>query len=452
MKFQRNIINELRKWKNSPYRKPLVLRGARQTGKTTVIKTFGKEFDTFIYLNMENQENQNYFRKNLSPKELILFICLQQNIVKKGKTLLFIDEIQNSPEAVSLMRYFYEDYPELFVISAGSLLEVMMDMKKISFPVGRVEYRYLYPLTFEEFLKAIGEETALNYYKQIPIPDIAVSKLLELYRFYAFIGGMPEVVSRYVQTKNLTLLGDVYSSLMTAFSDDVTKYAKGGHNINVIRHVIETAPLQNSTRITFEKFGNSGFNSRDVGTALRTLERAMILYLRYPVSEFKIPLIPNLRKSPHLQFLDTGLVNYKLGILSQIFEDKSLSDLYNGLLAEQITSQEMTAKNIYEHKAPLFWAKEEKQSNAEIDFITIYKGNVFPIEVKSGKNGRLRSLHSYINHSDCNFAIRLYSDKISLEKTQTPKIMDAGGKEFTLLNLPLFCASQIEDYIDFFCK
>ncbi len=367
---------------------------------------------------------------------------------KKGDTLLFIDEIQNSPEAVALMRYFYEETPDLFVISAGSLLEVMMDMKKISFPVGRVEYRYLYPLTFEEFLNATGETNALSYFNQIPVPNIAVEKLISLYRLYTFVGGMPEAVARYIETKDMSSMKNVYSSLMNAFSDDVTKYVKGGHNIDVIRHAIKTSPQETSKRITFEKFGNSGYSSRDIGTALRTLERAMIVYLRYPVSEYKIPLLPNKRKSPHLQFLDSGLVNYKLGIHSFYFEKDSLSDLYNGLIAEQITAQELTAKNIFECCSPLFWAKEEKQSNAEVDFITIYKNKVYPIEVKSGKTGRLRSLHSYINNSDCNFAIRLYSDKVSIEKCVTPKIQNTGGKEYTLLNLPLFCASQIEKYIE----
>lgn len=448
MDFQRILLGNLKGWRKSPYRKPLVLRGARQVGKTTVIKKFGAEFDTFIYLNMEDEKSKSFFNKGLSAKELIQFICLEVGITRKGETLLFIDEIQNSPEAVAVMRYFYEDLPELFVISAGSLLEVMMDMKKISFPVGRVEYRYLYPLTFEEFLRALSEDVALELFNTIPVPNYAVNKLLELYRLYTFTGGMPEVISRYVQTTDLSSLTPVYNDLMTAFLDDISKYAKGRHDTDVIRHVIETAPNETSKRITFEHFGNSGYSSRDVGSALRTLERTMILYLRYPVSEYKLPLVPNKRRSPHLQFLDSGLVNFSLGIQSYYFEKKTLSDLYNGLLAEQITAQEITAKNITECKTPLFWAKEEKQSNAEVDFLTVYKSHVYPVEVKSGKTGRLRSLHSYINNSDCDFAIRLYSDKVSLEESVTPLIQNVGGKKYRLLNLPLFCASQIDKYIE----
>lgn len=333
MNFKRNCISNLREWRNSPFRKPLVLRGARQTGKTTVVKQFGAEFDTFIYLNMENEKARSYFQRGLSVKDLLQFICLEQGVAKHGDTLLFIDEIQNSPEAVALMRYFYEEIPGLFVISAGSLLEVMMDMKKISFPVGRVEYRYLFPFTFDEFLQALNENAALEYFRTVPVPDFAVPRLLELYRLYAFTGGMPEAVARYAETGDLSVLPSVYSSLMTAFLDDVSKYAKGGHDTDVIRHVIETAPIEMSKRITFERFGNSGYSSRDVGAALRTLERAMLLYLRYPVSEFKLPLLPNKRRSPHLQFLDSGLANYSLGIQSYYFEKETLSDVYNGLLA-----------------------------------------------------------------------------------------------------------------------
>lgn len=450
MEFQREIINNLREWRSSPYRKPLVLRGARQTGKTTAIKQFGKEFDTFIYLNMEDEKAKSFFTKGLSAKELVQLICLETGISRKGDTLLFIDEVQNSSEAVAIMRYFYEDCPELFVISAGSLLEIMMDMKKISFPVGRVEYRYLFPLTFKEFLLALNEQAALELFLTIPVPEFAVSKLLKLYRLYSFTGGMPEAASRYVETKDLSALTPVYSSLMTAFLDDVSKYAKGNHDTEVIRHVIETAPSETSKRITFEHFGNSGYSSRDVGEALRTLERAMIVSLRYPVCEYKLPLVPNKRRSPHLQFLDSGLVNYSLGIQSFYFEKETLNDLYNGLIAEQITFQELTAASITENKTPLFWAKEEKQSNAEVDFLAIHKGNVYPIEVKSGKTGRLRSLHSYINNSECDFAIRLYSDKVSLEDSVTPLIQNVGGKKFRLLNLPLFCASQVNEYLEKF--
>ena len=441
--FNRKILENLRNWKTSPSRKPLVLRGARQVGKTTVIKKFAEEFDSFIYLNLEIAADRKLFENELDVHQLFQMICLEKNISPKGQILLFIDEIQNSPNAVMQMRYFYEDFPELFVISAGSLLEIMMDMHKISFPVGRVEYRYLFPMTFEEFLEAMEETMSLEYFRQTPPPSFAHKKLMELFRLYTFIGGMPEAVSRYKETKDFVQVASVYESLFSSFKDDVTKYAKNSNETNIIRHVIETAPFEAAKRITFEKFGNSGYKSKEIGNALRILERAMILYLRYPVTSFSLPFLPDLKLKPYLQFLDSGLLNHALGITSYYFKNDSLSELYNGKLAELIVGQELLAKSCLKLEKPIFWVREKKQSNAELDFLTVKDGNVIPVEVKSGKTGTLRSLHSYIENSNANFAIRLYSGEYSIEHAVTP----IQKKEYTLINLPLYLASRIEDFV-----
>ncbi len=444
MSFERTILQELRAWKASEYRKPLVLRGARQVGKTTVIKEFAKEFDSFINLNLEKEEDRDLFNNSLDAKKLFQFICLERNIVPSGSTLLFIDEIQHSPNAVMQMRYFYEELPDLFVISAGSLLEIMMDMHKISFPVGRVEYRYLFPMSFEEFLLAIGEQAALESLRSVPIPEIAHHKLSALFRLYTFIGGMPEAVARYRDTQDLNLVSDVYEALFSAFKDDVSKYARNAGETNIIRHVIETSPAETGNRITFEKFGNSGYKSKEIGDALRTLERAMLLYLRYPVTEPALPFVPDLKLRPHLQFLDSGLLNHALGIASWYFKDESLSDMYSGKLAEQIVGQELLAANSRKIDKPLFWTREKKQSNAEVDFLFSKDGKVFPVEVKSGKTGTLRSLHSYLEHSDCDRGIRLYGGEYSIEKAETP----VQKKPYTLINLPLYCAARLGNYIE----
>ncbi len=443
MNFERAIIQELRNWKESEYRKPLVLRGARQVGKTTVVKEFARDFDSFINLNLEKKEDRQLFDNSLEAKKLFQFICLEKNISPSGKTLLFIDEIQHSPNAVMQMRYFYEELPDLFVISAGSLLEIMMDMHKISFPVGRVEYRYLFPMTFEEFLLALGEMAALDFYRTVPVPEIAHHKLSELFRLYTFTGGMPEAVARYKDTRDLSQVSEVYEALFSAFKDDVSKYAKNESETSIIRHVIETAPMETGNRIAFEKFGNSGYKSKEIGNALRTLERAMLLYLRYPVTEAALPFVPDLKLRPHLQFLDSGLLNHALGIASWYFKEDSLSDIYNGKLAEQIVGQELLATNDRKIEKPPFWTREKKQSNAEVDFLFQKNGNVYPVEVKSGKTGTLRSLHSYLEHSDCTVGIRLYGGEYSIEEAVTP----VQKKPYTLINLPLYCAGHLADYI-----
>ncbi|MBP5450194.1 MAG: ATP-binding protein [Spirochaetales bacterium] len=447
--FKRKLEEKLNNWRHSANRKPLVIRGARQVGKTTLIRRFGKQFDTFIELNLEKSEDLSLFQRSLNAADLIQYICLTKNIKRNGETLLFIDEIQNSPEAVKMLRYFYEEIPDIYVISAGSLLEIMMDKHKISFPVGRVEYRYLFPLSFEEFLWAVGETQLAEYYNQIPIPIIAHEPLMKMFRLYTFIGGMPEAVSRYRDTRDLSLLSDIYAGLVTSFQDDTGKYASNRHEEQIIRHVIETAPAECTNRITFQNFGNSGFSSKDVGNALRTLERAMLVYLRYPITSPTLPLLPDLKLKPHLQILDSGLLCHSVGITSLYYDEQSSSDTYNGRLAEQIVGQELLATNSdFELRKPAFWTREKKQSNSEIDFIFVDKGRVYPIEVKSGSTGKLRSLHSYINNSEASFAIRLYSGEYSVDNLVTPIVGDTGGKPYTLLNLPLYCAGKIGEYVD----
>ncbi len=444
MAFYRSITPKLINWAQNEGRKPLILRGARQTGKTTLIRDFGKKFDSFIELNLEKKADSDLFERDLSVKDLFQAICLEKNVVEGSKVLLFIDEIQNSPKAVAMLRYFYEEMPELYVIGAGSLLEVMMERHKISFPVGRVEYLYLFPMTFEEFLDATGEKVALKMYREQEIPSIAHNKLESLFSLYSFIGGMPEVVSRYAATRDIAQLKPVYESLITSYKDDVPKYAKTLSEANIIRHVIETSPYETGKRIKFEHFGNGNYKSREVGESLRILERAMFLYLRYPVSGHELPLAPNFKLHPRLQFLDTGLLNYALGLTNLYFSGIPLSDAYNGMIAEHIVGQELLASQNDVLQKPILWVREKKQSNAEVDFMIVQNGKIVPVEVKSGSSGTLRSLHSFIEESGIDYALRLYSGSKSVEQSETPK----ARKPYTLVNLPLYYAGRIAKSFD----
>ncbi|MBR2091127.1 MAG: ATP-binding protein [Fibrobacter sp.] len=444
MAFYRSITPKLINWAQNEGRKPLILRGARQTGKTTLIRDFGKKFDSFIELNLEKKADSDLFERDLSVKDLFQAICLEKNVVEGSKVLLFIDEIQNSPKAVAMLRYFYEEMPELYVIGAGSLLEVMIERHKISFPVGRVEYLYLFPMTFEEFLDATGEKVALKMYREQEIPSIAHNKLESLFSLYSFIGGMPEVVSRYAATRDIAQLKPVYESLITSYKDDVPKYAKTLSEANIIRHVIETSPYETGKRIKFEHFGNGNYKSREVGESLRILERAMFLYLRYPVSGHELPLAPNFKLHPRLQFLDTGLLNYALGLTNLYFSGIPLSDAYNGMIAEHIVGQELLASQNDVLQKPILWVREKKQSNAEVDFMIVQNGKIVPVEVKSGSSGTLRSLHSFIEESGIDYALRLYSGSKSVEQSETPK----ARKPYTLVNLPLYYAGRIAKSFD----
>jgi len=441
--FSRKIITELRNWAATDHRKPLILRGARQVGKTTAVEMFSKDFDHYVYLNLEKYEDANIFSRNLPTEELIEAIYFFKNISgSEGRTLFFIDEIQNSPQAMAQMRYFYESAKDIYVISAGSLLERVMEPDKPAFPVGRVQYLFMYPLTFEEFLAATGEEKAAAYYHQIPSPEFARPKLIKLFHKYTLVGGMPEIVERHTQKADLVSLSEVYEGLLASFQEDVGKYARNAAMARVINHAIASAPLEAGKRVKFTGFGSSNYKSREMGEALRTLERAMIVYLLYPSTATEPPITPDLRKSPRLQFLDTGLINYVAGLQEFFFKTTDLHAFYQGLLAEHIVGQELLAANLKTSRKPTFWVREKKQSNAEVDFIVQSGRYIFPVEVKAGKTGTLRSLHQFVERSNHPFAIRLWAGPLERIEAFTPT-----GKPYTLLNLPYFLSGKIQDYI-----
>lgn len=442
--FSRNIVQELRQWAVKKDRKPLILRGARQVGKTTAVDIFSKDFDQYLYLNLEKKEAAEIFNYNLSTEDLIQAIYLSKDISpSKGKTLLFIDEIQNSPQAIAQMRYFYESAKELHVIAAGSLFEVMARDSHTSFPVGRVEYMFMYPLMFEEFLVATGEEQALKYFNNIPLPEFSFSKLHKLFHKYVLIGGMPEVVKAYIEKKDIASLTPIYQGLLTSYLDDVSKYARNKTMVQVIRHAIESAPLEAGRRIKFHGFGNSNYRSREMGEALRTLERAMLIYLLYPSTVTEPPIRPDLRKSPKLQFLDTGLINYFAGLQKFFFKMEDLHSFYQGILAEHIVGQELLAVDMRTSRKLSFWVREKKQSNAEVDYIIQSGQYLIPIEVKAGKTGSLRSLHQFVERSAHPFAVRLNAGPVEKVKAVTPN-----GKQYDLLSLPYFLSAKLQNYIE----
>lgn len=444
--FNRLAIEKLNKWANRTDRKPLVLRGARQVGKTTLVEIFSKNFDQYIYLNLELDDDKQIFEESSDFQELTDAIFFLKNKTKKaGKTLLFIDEIQNSSKAVSWLRYFYENAKHLYVIAAGSLLETLIG-NHINFPVGRVEYMPVRPFSFSEFVNALGEKQSLSILNQIPVPAYSHEKLLKFFRLYTLIGGMPGIIKNYVENKDINALSPIYDSLITSYKDDVEKYAKSRIHANTLRHTIEHAFREAGSRIKYQGFGNSNYKSREMKEAFLTLEKALLLKLIFPVTTTKIPLQPNIRKSPKLQLLDTGLVNFVAGLQKEVFGSKILSDVYEGKIAEHIVGQELRALlNSISHDI-YFWTRE-KYSDAEVDFVYQYNNMIIPIEVKSGATGRLRSLHEFIDRADHNYGVRVYADKLKIEKSRT-----RAGKSFYLLNLPFYLVHKMDEYLEWFIE
>ncbi|MBI5219650.1 MAG: ATP-binding protein [Bacteroidia bacterium] len=440
--FERIILTELKKWAKQIKRKPLVLRGARQVGKTTLVNMFAKQFPYFIYLNLESPSDRKLFEQDYDIDELVSAIFFKADTPKKiGDTLLFIDEIQYSAKAIGMLRYFYEKEPKLHVIAAGSLLETIL-AKNVSFPVGRVEYLAIRPFSFIEFLKSSGQTQCIDAINKLPFPSYAHDKLLKIFNTYCLIGGMPEAVKEYVETGDVTRVNKVYDSLLVSFIDDVHKYAPNTTLAHVIRHIIQAAFYEASKRIKFSGFGRSDYKSREAGEAFRILEKTMLLQMIYPVSGIKLPAQPDLKKSPKLLVLDTGMINYFCGLQKDIFGVKMLDTVFEGRIAEHITGQELMAVNNSVLHHLNFWTREKSSSTAELDYIWTYKNYLIPVEVKSGATGRLRSLFEFMDAAPHHFAIRIYSGQLSVDKIKTLR-----GKTFYLLNFPFYLLSRIDDYL-----
>lgn len=336
--FKRRILEQLEQWKKDDHRKPLVLRGARQVGKTTVVHEFGKQFENYLYLNLEKQEATALFDLPLPLKDVLPLIFAHCGKLKaEGDILLFIDEIQNSAKAVAALRYFYEELPEVYVIAAGSLLENLVDVHT-SFPVGRVQYMALRPCSFREFLEAIHEEALLPVLELPEATPAFHDRLMALFNLYTLIGGMPEAVQLYAERRDVIALNAVYETLLQGYRDDVEKYARGKVLPEVVRFLLKEGWSKAGQAVTLGGFANSSYNAREVGEAFRLLEKAMILELVYPTTATEVPAASELKRAPKLIWLDTGLVNYAAQVQKQVLGAKDIMDAWRGMIAEHIVA------------------------------------------------------------------------------------------------------------------
>lgn len=448
MALKRHLTTQLHKWKKKSNRKPLIVRGARQVGKTTLINEFAKSYKYKLYLNLEKKADSQYFENTDDVNTIIESLFISNNIISKeiNNTLLFIDEIQEQPKAIQLLRYFYEESPELHVIAAGSLLEfALKDVR--SFPVGRVEFLYLYPFNFIEYLQAVGHNVSMEQLKNIPIKPVAHKTLLNLFNQYTIIGGMPEVVSQFINSKSIADLSPVYESIWSSYISDSEKYTNNTTARNVIKHIMSTAAYAVDQRIKFQNFGNSNYRSREVGEAMRNLHQAKIIQLIYPTTATEAPIIPDLKKSPRLQFLDTGILNYILGISAEMLVLEDLSQSYKGAIVPHMITQELISIQIDKSELPNFWVREKKQSSSEVDLVYIMDRKVIPIEIKSGSTGTLKSLHQFMERTIHPYAIRIYAGEFSIQETKT-----TDGTRYLLMNLPYYLGTLLPQYIAYFIK
>lgn len=441
--IRRQILDDLRRWKERSDHHPLILRGARQVGKTTIVREFGRDFDVFLSLNLEKRDDAALFEQCDGARELLDEIFMHLGLEKptSGSVLLFIDEIQCSPRAVASLRYFYEEMPALHVIAAGSLLENLIDTH-VAFPVGRVEYMALRPCSFLEFLNGLGEESDAQVIRNRRVRSIH-GRLMRRFRQYMILGGMPAIISKYAENHDILAVNYLYEALLTSYRDDAQKYAKNETQRQLLAHILTAGWAEAAETITLDGFAGSAYKAREVGEAMHTLERAMLLEMVYPTVEPRVPLLPNMRRKPKLIWIDTGLANYQAQVRKALIDTRNIMDMWRGRAAEQIVAQELIAIQNNVGARRYFWARDKKDSAAEVDFVVQHDMMTIPIEVKSGHNSRLRSLHSFMDLTPHHIAVRIWDLPLSSDTITTPR-----GKTFTLINLPFYYISQLHEIIN----
>ena len=415
----RKIINFLETWKHSSYRKPLILQGARQVGKTYSILEFGRtNYENVAYFNFETNPKLNKtFEENISPDYLIPILShiAQQTIVRE-KTLIVFDEVQLCERALTSLKYFCEDAPEYHVIVAGSLLGVAVNRASFSFPVGKVDIKTLYPMDMEEFMLAWGEDTLVEQIKKCfktdtPLPSALHDRAMELYRQYLVIGGMPECVMQFVETKDYILVRHTQNTILQSYLNDMSKY-NTLNEIKKTRLVYDNITVQLSKKNTrFQyKLIKKGGRAAEFENSIQWLCLSVIVSQVYKTEQIKKPL-ENYRDIDAFKIYvsDLGLLCAKKDLAANdiLYMVEEIND-FKGGMAENYVNVQLTINGYQTY----YW---ESPRGAEIDFIIQREGRLIPIEVKSADNTRAKSLKVYIETYKPDYAIKLSAKNFSFE-------------------------------------
>ncbi len=420
MYLQRKIDSALLEWKQDPGHKPLLLRGARQTGKTTVVRHLAESFDHYVEINFEKNEGiRQVFDGDLNVRAMVSQIeLLFDTPIVPGKTLLFFDEIQSCPRAISALRFFFEDFQELHVVAAGSLLEFVFEDLS-DFGVGRIRNMFIYPLSFGEFADALGAgmsfERAKKYSFSNTLPEIAHNKLLSLLKAFMIVGGMPAAVKKYAETKSFLAAQREQDDILVSLKEDFGKY-KTRLPPETIR-----STLTSIVRQTCSKFIHTdpllGLSYAQSKNAADLLERAKIIVRVDCTNANGIPLGGDINpKSRKYMLLDTGLYLRESALsFSERAAEPPAKFVNQGKLAEMFVGLELKKTGSPLVDNPLFfWHREVRDSNAEVDYVTQYGNSVLPIEVKSGTSGSMKSLRIMMESKKLDFAIRTSCENLGM--------------------------------------
>ena len=455
MYCKRLIDKHLSEWASRDIHKPLLLRGARQVGKSTAVKELSKKFENFVEINFEKQPNYKaLFKDDLDVRRIVAQIsAIHGTSVESGKTLLFLDEIQECPQAIMALRFFKEDMPELHVIAAGSLLEFAL--KELpTFGVGRIHSMFMYPMTFDEFLEANGQQLLIEARNQAsidnPLPEPLHDKLVEFLRTYMLVGGMPESVRTWVEHHDYVKCQEVQDDIVVTYEDDFPKYKKNVDPV-LLRQTLRSAAVQATKKFIYSKAG-PGYKTAEVQKAVELLALAGILHPVTHTDANGLPLGSEEDKSyQKMLLLDTGLLlrllNMSLGDISELTSQiltASAADLVNkGPMAELVAGLEML-----HHMSPnirhdlYYWVRHAKNSQAEVDYISSYLQVVVPVEVKADTQGGMKSLWSFMRDKKLHYAIRC-----SMENFGKFDYVDKGDNDEVrhVRICPLYAITQIED-------
>lgn len=429
--MKRLIDQELNKWKTSSSRKSLLLRGARQVGKTFSIRQLGKTYPDFYEINFEKRiELHSIFERNLDPVRILRDLSVDRGLpIRPGEALLFFDEIQACPQAILSLRYFYEEMQELHIIGAGSLLEFAIE--QIGIPVGRIQTLTVFPMSFAEFLVAKGQTLLLETIcEQTVLSQLVRDNAIRLLSEYFAIGGLPEIVGNWVSNEQPLEIKDKLHATVDAYKIDFEKYAKKSQ-LKYLNLLLQHVPLQIGEKFKFQGIGD--YRKRELAPCLELMEKAYIIHMIYHTSGQGIPLgaQAELERYKVIVF-DVAITQQLLGLdLKGWFLKPREAFVNQGALVESFIGQEIMAYSSPSTRNNLFyWQRPTRGSEAEIDYLSTIKGEVIPIEVKAGKGSTLKSLHSFLSsHQKSPYGI-----KISLaERSAFEKIV----------SIPLYAAFEL---------
>jgi len=409
--IKRNIDKVLLSWKIDSDRKPLLIRGARQVGKSSTVVQFGSHFEHFVTVNFEkNKKLHSLFDGDIDVKEICLRLSVQfKKPIVPGKTLLFFDEIQSCPNAIISLRYFYEEYPELYIIAAGSLLEFALE-ELPTFGVGRIDSLFMYPFSFQEFMLACGEELLWNEVckssPEKPLFSVFHEKCIDLLKKYLIIGGMPAAVLNFVKNKDILRVQKVLDRLILSYQNDFAKYKKKLPSL-LIRDVFNSIVNQSGGKFNYAKAAET--SQYNIKQAVNMLIMAGLVIPVVCSSANGIPLGAEANfKRCKMLLLDTGIFQRLLGLqLSDFLFSDDFEVINKGAIAEQFAGLELLKNSSpYIIENLYFWTKESEKSQAEVDYVIQCNEKIIPIEVKSGKSGKMQSMHLFLAEKKSEYGIR----------------------------------------------